>query len=893
MFKRVRVITSLVLLVAQVVACTTIPAPIASAIANFNTVTFFVTTGSGGISSGEAANITLRFAGTPATQSFALKPASGPAWKSHTSHTVTVALPAAIVPCGITGASLSYTPANNAGASQTWSVTNFQASLSISGGDHVNIIQAQGAPLTTLSAAQRTYGLPVNCPAYTPLFNRIGGAAAIAAAVNTFATALVNDAGTSARVRTQLNNVGQRATFEARWDQELCYLAGGPCGAAATSAADVVFDTGSQAKAAIQHLADAVSTLQGTASDKNSLLGAPLLSGTTGLVRPRTGGSSIQPDVSGVIATPQYVNLFWNSGWDAAEPQLPAEALNSYEQAVLGSTYYSALSQYGVTGQQFLGGFLPNSSCTSAAPASVGFYDPVNASIIGFLQCELDNEAALPQDDNIIYNIVLPPTSTEQDSIFQTLCAPGGGPTAWHFHGTPYSLGATLGGALGFLVGAYYGGYFGAAAGALIGLLVAMATQGGPFYTITSTSSKCNDNSTPLNTFSHALFHEMIEAATDSAPSVGVIFSPDNEIVDICDDMNVTPSAPFVPRPQPSGNFVFSAAPAYFLVSSQTCSPGFSSTTVPGPLGVALSGVFPNESLMITSSAGLGTLPFPLGLPTSATLPYYGIIDTTNGFSAGNSLNNNLNSALVSSWTDSAISVGPFQLAAGSSTPQVSDSLTVWACNPASGACAEASATVPPTSGPTLPPARFFQSISFSITTGGDDARGDSEVWASINDSTFPQSSPLTLCLKPSSSVTDSVCKTNVDQDGRQEWGDFSTTTPPLNFSLSPPQLGLGTVFIKLISHISTTLGIPNEDPDNWNIQALTITATDQNGVTSTLFSKGNPGDTNGNDCFARLKAPPNATTVRLALDGSNGTTYVDGTSSEQNVASACLNNGG
>jgi len=214
MFKRVRVITSLVLLLAQVVACATIPGR-CKRYCKFQHRHVFVTTGSGGISSGEAANIALRFAGTPATQSFALKPSSGPAWKSHTSHSVTVALPSAIVPCGIAGASLSYTPTNSAGSFQTWSVTNFQASLSIDGGDRVNIIQAQGAPLTTLSAAQPTYSVTVNCPSYTPLFNRIGGSAAIASAVNTFATALVNDAGTSARVRTQLANIGQRATFEA------------------------------------------------------------------------------------------------------------------------------------------------------------------------------------------------------------------------------------------------------------------------------------------------------------------------------------------------------------------------------------------------------------------------------------------------------------------------------------------------------------------------------------------------------------------------------------------------------------------------------------------------------------------------------------------------------
>ena len=80
---------------------------------------------------------------------------------------------------------------------------------------------------------------------------------------------------------------------------------------------------------------------------------------------------------------------------------------------------------------------------------------------------------------------------------------------------------------------------------------------------------------------------------------------------------------------------------------------------------------------------------------------------------------------------------------------------------------------------------------------------------------------------------------------------------------------------------------------DNWDIQSIVVAATTSGGSTTTLFSLSVPFNPSDKDnCIARLKGSPNATTVNFTLDGTNGHTYADGTSAERGVTTTCKNNG-
>ncbi len=76
---------------------------------------------------------------------------------------------------------------------------------------------------------------------------------------------------------------------------------------------------------------------------------------------------------------------------------MPKDALDNFTAALVNSSYFQGLAEYGLKSAAYAGGFLPNGSCTQKAPDSVGFYDPINPSIIGFLECELDHDHDIPQ----------------------------------------------------------------------------------------------------------------------------------------------------------------------------------------------------------------------------------------------------------------------------------------------------------------------------------------------------------------------------------------------------------------------------------------------------------------------------------------------------------------
>jgi len=131
---------------------------------------------------------------------------------------------------------------------------------------------------------------------------------------------------------------------------------------------------------------------------------------------------------------------------------------------------------------------------------------------MGFLQCELDNDHNIPQGSQVVYNIILPSGSLEDDGAVAGLFGLGsfcvGGPTAWHFHQTPFSDAVQAAIILS-------GGVF----TDLAVLTVLALVPGGPVYTISSADNRCGK-------FIENLFHEMVEAATNPFPGLDVAGRP-------------------------------------------------------------------------------------------------------------------------------------------------------------------------------------------------------------------------------------------------------------------------------------------------------------------------------------------------------------------------------
>ena len=225
------------------------------------------------------------------------------------------------------------------------------------------------------------------------------------------------------------------------------------------------------------------------------------------------GQAQTNPQVDQPMASATFVNIYWDSSWDADNPSLTKETLDLFTQKMVGSTYFQGLSEYGVTSVSFAGGFLPDPHCPQKAPSSVGFYDPFNTSIAGFIQCEHDNGPAQFRQSGVVYNVILPASSVESDFWTANFCTGAGSPVAWHYHGLPPFF------------------------------------SGQPIYTISQANPGCG------NLFDSVL-HEMVEAMTDPYPIDISIIPPKinigmTEIADVCEgkDINMFLNSDFVQAP--------------------------------------------------------------------------------------------------------------------------------------------------------------------------------------------------------------------------------------------------------------------------------------------------------------------------------------------------------
>ncbi len=427
------------------------------------------------------------------------------------------------------------------------------------------------------------------------------------------------------------------------------------------------------------------------------------------------GSETHTATVGNTVASPIYVNLYWDDTWDVDNPSTPFAALDSFTTALLSSSYVNGLSEYGVTGASYGGGFFPAAACPQKPPARVGFYDPFNTSIIGFLNCEILH-GGLPTQSNVIYNVILPAFSLESDLFGNATQCQNVSAGGWHFHNTPYNPAVSASIAAALLV----------SGGTPLGLqdllpLLNAVTNSGPIYTINSAAVQCG-------VLTNSLVHEMIEAATDPFPPLSVIFSGSGEIADACESSPTNPFPPknaFVPpissalpiqlAGDPNGvPFATPAViqvPQFFSNQGQACITGFTDTTAPSiPPAIAVrSGQGPALNLSVAGT-GLGTIPAPFVVGADISLPYIAIQDLTQNWQAGNSLNSDLFGIHISSWSPNAIAISGIAGVGTDFTMQSTDSVSIWICNPASGNCATGRLTFP--TGPTMPNLAIALSIA-------------------------------------------------------------------------------------------------------------------------------------------------------------------------------------
>lgn len=168
-----------------------------------------------------------------------------------------------------------------------------------------------------------------------------------------------------------------------------------------------------------------------------------------------------------------------------------------------------------------------------------------------------------------------------------------------------------------------------------------------------------------------------------------------------------------------------------------------------------------------------------------------------------------------------------------------------------------------PNCGP--PPApNSITEMRISIGTGNDDARSDTELWATL-------SGEPAMCLKPSNNAeSDGVCNNGgsaTDQNGNQSWSNWSTSTQ--QFPLKTPQLlaALSQLTIQLLEHNSGF-----ETDDNWDIQSIQVFLIDTQGNSTQVLGLSNARDpNNSNNCLARLTGSNGSVTFTLNANNPFG----------------------
>jgi hypothetical protein len=159
-------------------------------------------------------------------------------------------------------------------------------------------------------------------------------------------------------------------------------------------------------------------------------------------------------------------------------------------------------------------------------------------------------------------------------------------------------------------------------------------------------------------------------------------------------------------------------------------------------------------------------------------------------------------------------------------------------------------------------PVPLLKSVMITIVTGNDDARSDTELWASLPGET-------TLCLKPSNNADpDGICNNGGsarDQNGKQSWENWQPSAQTFTLAAPAAPSTLGTLTLQLVEHDSGF-----EGDDNWDVQSILVTGTDTSNNVITLLNVGNSG-TSGNTCIVRLTGSKGSFTFNLSASNPTG----------------------
>lgn len=393
-----------------------------------------------------------------------------------------------------------------------------------------------------------------------------------------------------------------------------------------------------------------------------------LFAAITGLQAARAQ-SAITATVVQPIAAATFFNLYWDSTWDADNPGLSHESIDAATSAIITSSYLSSLSEYGVKSVAFGGSFLPNAKCVQKAPVSPGFFVAGGSGIAQFIQCEHDTESAL-QNPLVIYNVILPQSSLENDLSGHGFCSAGNSAAAWHYHGLP-----------DFSAIPWY-----------------VPFSDGPVYTIVMSNPQCFTGA-ESGAFFENLTHEMVEALTDPFP-IDISITPPHarvtfggEIADICERGQTAPHAgpilAFANSASVTPNLVPVSVASHWSNAQQNCL-GFSDQTMPS---------ISNASTMLTNFGadmqlditGSGFDPF------ASFTPLVTINDNTDGWQAGNVIDgNSIGIGNLTGVSQGEIKGQGLTNLGSFTVTQNNASLTVWVCNPSSLNCTSANVVTPP-----------------------------------------------------------------------------------------------------------------------------------------------------------------------------------------------------
>jgi hypothetical protein len=212
------------------------------------------------------------------------------------------------------------------------------------------------------------------------------------------------------------------------------------------------------------------------------------------------------------------------------------------------------------------------------------------------------------------------------------------------------------------------------------------------------------------------------------------------------------------------------------------------------------------------------------------------------------------------------------------------------------------------------PPPDTFDTIDIALQTGNSPATQRLEVIAIFE---LPKTLFWNLCLKPSNDSSLQSGGAGVGQWSACANGASSAPTwlKGMGWDLTAAA-GIGPIKLptpltqKQLLNSNMTMqfallqsGCPAFSSScNWDIQEVTVTFSDStNKLTPTSLTMGSfiTSGWNDDNCIAKLKAPPNATTVQFGLNNQSQLTppimyltYVDGTSAEQGAVATCKDNG-